>query len=118
MNIIFFKIALIAALLGSASASAVDVIDGKNPRYITSVEHLARAVQLMNSLETEFSKIYNLDSLPGYKPELEMGRILEMKARANFILNPERRRLSITPLDIKGGHKIKSTDSLTKEKVN
>ena len=95
---------------------AIDVIDGNNPKYISSVESLAKVVQLLNMAETEMLKVYNLNSLPGYMASSELGRLGEIKARANYILQPEKRRLISKPLIIDGFYNTKNLNELTKEK--
>ena len=66
----------------------------------------------MNSLQVELLEVYNLNALPGYNPSREMARIQEMKARANFILSPEKKRLMVKPLVIDGAYVTKSLSDI------
>jgi hypothetical protein len=108
---------LIVLIFATSNVHALDVIDGNNPKYVESVEHLSRFVQLMTAAETELMEIYNLNSLPGYKPANELGRIQELKARANTILNPEKRRLMLQNLTIEGMYMKKSLKSIPTEVI-
>jgi len=101
-----------ALLIATSGTQALEVIDGSNPKYVQSIEHLSRFMQLMTAAETELMGIYNLNSLPGYKPASELGRIQELKARANTILNPEKRRLMLQTLTIEGMYQQKSLDDI------
>lgn len=107
----------ICLLLVSFNVHSLDVIDGNNPDYVTSVEHLSRLTQLMVAAERELIAIYNLDSLPGYMATRELGRIQEIKARANTILNPEKRRLMLHKLTIEGMYTKKPLESIPTEVI-
>lgn len=106
------KTFFLITLMMSLTANSVDVVDPNNPKYVKSLEKLSRVVQLMIKAEDELMAIYNLNALPGYLPEREIGRLQDIRARANTILNPEKRRLMLTPLILDGAYSKRRLEDL------
>ena len=109
-------ITVIICALVTQGAQSLEVINPNNPKYVSSIEHLSRYMQLLTKAENELMSIYNLDSLPGYNPSNEIGRIQDMKGRANFILNPEKRRLMLKPLILDESYGVRPLNSIPLKK--
>jgi rhodanese-related sulfurtransferase len=96
MKAVFLAICISAAAFNAAASEYAGdsyVIDQRDPKYQTAIEHLASAAQALRLAQDELKKAEASHPLPGLDLVRMLSQVRPVEETINVVLRPEKKRL-------------------------